>query len=85
MVLTYDLGGGPKFSQTSTDAKFFVGRVTTRILLVCTAPMIAFLETLNVKPIPRVVIGVVIAVILVFSVSIVVVLNLVLHFINRFK
>ena len=46
--------------------------------LVCTALMIAFLETLNVKPIPRVVIGIVIAVI--FSVSIiVVVLNLVLH------
>ena len=46
--------------------------------LVCTALMIAFLERLNVKPIPRVVIGIVIAVI--FSVSIiVVVLNLVLH------
>jgi hypothetical protein len=46
--------------------------------LVCTALMIAFLETLNVKPIPRVVVGIVIAVI--FSVSIiVVVLNLVLH------
>lgn len=45
---------------------------------VCTALMIAFLETLNVKPIPRVVIGIVIAVI--FSVSIIVViLNLVLH------
>jgi hypothetical protein len=45
---------------------------------VCTVLMIAFLETLNVKPIPRVVIGIVIAVI--FSVSIIVVLlNLVLH------
>jgi hypothetical protein len=46
--------------------------------LVCTALMIAFLETLHVKAIPRVVIGIIIAVI--FSVSIiVVVLNLVLH------
>ena len=45
---------------------------------VCTVLMIAFLETLNAKPIPRVVIGVVIAII--FSVSvIVVILNLVLH------
>ena len=40
--------------------------------------MIAFLETLNVNPIPRVVIGIVIAVI--FSVSIIVVVpNLVLQ------
>ena len=46
--------------------------------LLCTALMISFLETLNIKAIPRVVIGIVIAVI--FSVSIiVVVLNLVLH------
>ena len=44
----------------------------------CTALMIAFLETLNVTPIIRVVVGIFIAVI--FSVSvIVVVLNLVLH------
>ena len=45
---------------------------------VCTALMIAFLETLNVQPITRVVVGIFIAVI--FSVSIIVVfLNLVLH------
>ena len=46
--------------------------------LVCTALMIAFLESLNVKAITRVIVGIFIAVI--FSVSIiVVVLNLVLH------
>ena len=45
---------------------------------VCTALMIAFLETLNVSPIIRVIVGIIIAVL--FSVSvIVVVLNLVLH------
>lgn len=44
----------------------------------CTALMIAFLETLNVPPITRVVVGIFIAVI--FSVSVIVVfLNLVLH------
>ena len=49
--------------------------------LVCTALMIAFLQRLNVKPIPRVVIGIIIAVI--FSVSIIVViLNLVLHIVG---
>ncbi|KAF8813930.1 TRP-domain-containing protein [Phlegmacium glaucopus] len=46
--------------------------------LVCTALMIAFIEKVNVKAIPRVVIGIIIAII--FSVSIVVtVLNLALH------
>lgn len=46
--------------------------------LVCTALMIAFIEKVNVKAIPRVVIGIIIAI--VFSVSIVVtVLNLALH------
>jgi hypothetical protein len=46
--------------------------------LVCTALMIAFLEKLNVTPIIRVVVGIVIAVI--FSVSVIVVfLNLVIH------
>jgi Transient receptor potential (TRP) ion channel len=45
---------------------------------VCTALMISFLETLNITPITRVVVGIFIAVI--FSVSIIVVfLNLVLH------
>ena len=46
--------------------------------LVCTALMIPFIQQLNVKAIPRVVIGIIIAII--FSVSIIVViLNLVLH------
>ena len=45
---------------------------------VCTALMIAFLQTLNVSPITRVIVGIFIAVI--FSVSVIVVfLNLVLH------
>ncbi len=53
------------------------------IRLVCTGLLIAFLERLNVSPIPRVVIGIVIAV--VFSVTVIVVLiNLVLHLgVNR--
>ncbi|KAF9051023.1 TRP-domain-containing protein [Hymenopellis radicata] len=48
------------------------------IRLVCTGLLIAFLERLNVSPIPRVAIGIVMAVI--FSVTVIVVLiNLVLH------
>ena len=49
--------------------------------LVCTALMIAFIEKMNVKAIPRVVVGIVISII--FSVSIIVViLNLLLHIVG---